>query len=90
MSRTTIRLRPDLMEGVKAYARTHNTTFTDVVETAMERFLNARETAKEKTPANLPTSGGGGIVDGLTYEEAVARAQLEADKEKLRLKHVPA
>ena len=79
--RTTIRMNEALARQVKQFAAETNRTFTSVIEEAVAKLLAERRNAngkpRKRKRITLPKFGGQGIVDGLTYEQALARADEE-------------
>ena len=87
--RTTIRMNPELARQAKALASRSGQTFTQLIERAVAELISKEDSGgrgRKRKRIKLLTSGGDGIVDGLTLEEAIERAQLEADLAKLGLK----
>jgi len=80
MDRTTIRLRPDLMDRARAFASAHDASFTKVVENALEQYLAATPARRKPKSIRLKTAGGDGFVGGGSYEQALARAQDDHDR----------
>lgn len=73
--RTTIRLRADLLKAAKRYALDHDTTFTALVEEALEEKLKlARQFPKE--PFKLRTFDGGGLQHGVNLDDNAATRDL--------------
>lgn len=71
--RTTIRLRADLLKAAKRYALEHDTTFTTLVEMALEEKLAGRTTPK---PFKLHTFDGGGLRPGVNLDDNAATRDL--------------
>jgi len=80
MDRTTIRLRPDLMDRARAFASAHDASFTKVVENALEQYLAATPARRKPKSIRFKTAGGDGFVGGGSYEQALARAQDDHDR----------
>jgi hypothetical protein len=69
--RTTIRLRADLLKAAKRYALEHDTTFTALVEAALEEKLTARP-----VPFTPRTFDGGGLQPGVNLDDNAATRDL--------------
>jgi len=62
---TTVRLNPALQRKAKAYARTHNLTFTAVMERALMSYLARPEAGRKPRRVEIPSSGTGGTLPGV-------------------------
>lgn len=83
---TTLRLDDDLYRQAKARAATLGMSLTKFLEEAIRERLHAPVLAKRRRRLRLPvSSAAGGLAPGFsTLEEAVAAADLAADRRKVR------
>jgi hypothetical protein len=82
---TMVQIDDNLAEVAKTRAGLTGRSLSQFVEDAvaselLSRPLDVRTGDVASGPVSIPVFGGDGVVDGLTLAEAVARADLEADR----------
>ena len=88
--RTTIRMNAELARRAKKYAAEHDSTFTEVVEQAVTRLLEAPAKPKKRKRIVLPTFGDPSRkMTWEEYQNGIAQAQYEDDQKSLGLKRFP-
>jgi hypothetical protein len=72
LSRTTIRLQTDLKKAAQHYAIQHERSFQDVINEALERFLQFTEVERDVPPIVFKSKSLGAPTDNLTREDIYA------------------
>ena len=78
----TIRMQPDLARRAKAYARKRQQTFTQIVEEAVARLLDADSASALKLPP-MPVVRGKTQISERELRRVVEALEVEDDRKRL-------
>ena len=74
--RTTIRLDDELLAATKQFALQTGRTLTAVVEDALREVLSRHQQKQKKSPVQLTTVKGKGLLPGVDLDDSAALAHL--------------
>jgi hypothetical protein len=74
--RTTIRLDDQLLAEAKQLAAQTGQSLTSIIENALREMLSRRRQAAKRTPVQLTTVSGGGLLPGVDLDNSAALLDL--------------
>ncbi|HZA24870.1 MAG TPA: DUF6364 family protein [Dehalococcoidia bacterium] len=74
--RTTIRLDEQLLKEVKQFAAESGRSLTSVIEDALREMLSRQEQSADRSPVQLTTVSGNGLLPGVDLDDSASLLDL--------------